>query len=250
MGVRMLLLGVYGMELVEAGGALALNARNGGQSFGALMFGDGVSEGCQQIRKAGEILGVEKVYFSGMKFGEINFDHESKVKLVRIIREVKPDIIITQDPEHCQIDLDPDRRPAMTLLQEAIALASRAWALDETPGLEPHPIPTIYYMSALNPNCILNIASVWNLKQQGMDVLEFQMNFSGQHYERRLSPEELDVICPGFAELPTYYEKGRKVHAAIDRALHMYHGICGHGSYALAEHYRREGQFEFKELPL
>ena len=250
MGVRMLFLGVYGMELVECGGALALNVKNGGQSFGALMFGDGVSAGCQQIMKAGEILGVEKVYFSGMKFGEINYDRESKVKLVRIIREVKPDVIITQDPEHCQIDLDPDRRPAMTLLQEAIALASRNFALDETPGLEPHPIPVIYYMSPLNPNCILNIATVWDLKQKGMDVLESQMEFSGRHFERILSPEELEVICPGFAELPTYYDKGRKVHAAMDRALAMYWGIGGHGSYALAEHYRREGLFEFKELPL
>ena len=248
MGKTMLLLGVYGMELVEAGGALALNVKNGGKSYGSIMLADAESQ--RDVAKAAEVLGVEQVYFNNFHYGEIDFDHASKVALVRVIREVKPDVIITQDPEHCQIDLDPDRRPAMTLIQEAIALASRAWALDETPGLEPHPIPTIYYMSALNPNCILNIASVWNLKQQGMDVLESQMEFSGRHFEKTLSPEELDVICPGFAELPTYYEKGRKIHAAIDRALHMYHGICGHGSYALAEHYRREGQFEFKELPL
>ena len=83
-----------------------------------------------------------------------------------------------------------------------------------------------------------------------MDVLESQMNFSGQHFEKTLAPEELEVICPGFDQLETYYEKGRKVHAAIDRALHMYWGVGGHGSYALAEHYRREGLFEFMELPL
>lgn len=248
MGVRMLLLGVYGMEMVECGGALALNVKNGGQSFASIMLAGEQTK--KDVTKAAEVLGVEKVYFGDFVSGEVDFDRASKVKLVRVIREVKPDIIITQDPEHCQIDLDPDRRPAMTLIQESIALASRAWALDETPGLEPHPIPTIYYMSPLNPNCILNVASVWKQKEGGMDVLESQMNFSGHHYENTLAPEELEVICPGFAELPTYYEKGRRVHAAVDRALHMYHGICGHGTYALAEHYRREGQFEFMELPL
>ena len=248
MGVRMLLLGVYGMEMVECGGALALNVKNGGQSFASIMLAGEQTR--KDVAKAAEVLGVEKVYFNNFTSGEVNFDHASKVELVRVIREVKPDIIITQDPEHCQIDLDPDRRPAMILLQEAMALASRQFALDEMPGLEPHPIPTIYYMSPLNPNCILNVASVWKLKEAGMDVLESQMNFSGHHFERKLAPEEREIICPGFDQMPTYYEKGRKIHAAMDRALAMYWGVCGHGSYALAEHYRREGLYEFKELPL
>lgn len=247
MGVRMLLLGVYGMEMVECGGALALNAKNGGQSFASIMLAGEQTR--RDVTKAAEVLGVEKVYFSDFVAGEVDFDRESKIKLVRIIREVKPDIIITQDPEHCQVDLDPDRRPAMTLLQESIALASRNFALEEMPDLEPHPIPTIYYMSPMHPNCILNIADVWDLKEKGMDVLESQMNFSGHHYERTLAPKELEVICPGFDKLESYYEKGRRVHSAIDRALHMYWGIGGHGSYALAEPYRREGLFEFTELP-
>lgn len=247
MGVRMLLLGVYGMEMVECGGALALNVKNGGQSFASIMLAGEPTK--RDVRKAAEVLGVEKVYFSDFVSGEVDFDKESKIKLVRIIREVKPDIIITQDPEHCQIDLDPDRRPAMTLLLEAIALASRNFAMDEIPGLDPHPIPTIYYMSPLNPNCVLNVADVWDLKEKGMDALESQMNFSGQHYEKTLAPKELDVICPGFSDLPNYYEKGRKVHAAVDRALHMYWGVGGHGTFALAEHFRREGLFEFMELP-
>lgn len=247
MGVRMLLLGVYGMEMVECGGALALNAKDGGQSFASIMLAGEQTR--RDVTKAAEVLGVEKVYFSDFVAGEVDFDRESKIKLVRIIREVKPDIIITQDPEHCQVDLDPDRRPAMTLLQESIALASRNFALEEMPDLAPHPIPTIYYMSPMHPNCILNIADVWDLKEKGMDVLESQMNFSGQHFERTLAPKELEVICPGFDKLESYYEKGRRVHSAIDRALHMYWGIGGHGSYALAEPYRREGLFEFTELP-
>lgn len=248
MGVRMLLLGVYGMEMVECGGALALNVKNGGRSYASIMLASEQTK--QDVTRAAEVLGVEKVYFGDFVTGEVDFDRESKIKLVRVIREVKPDIIITQDPEHCQIDLDPDRRPAMTLLQEAIALAARSFALEEMPGLEPHPVPTIYYMSPLHPNCILNIASVWELKEKGMDVLESQMNFSGRYYEKKLAPQEREVICPGFDRLETYYEKGRKVHAAVDRALAMYWGICGHGSYALAEHYRREGLYEFTELPV
>ena len=31
--------------------------------------------------------------------------------MIRVIRSFRPDIIITQDTEHCVYDLDPGRRP-------------------------------------------------------------------------------------------------------------------------------------------
>ncbi|WP_432664535.1 LmbE-like protein [Wukongibacter baidiensis] len=243
---KMLLLGVYGMEAVECGGALAINVKNGGESYASIMLSSEKSR--EQVEKAGEILGLKKVYFNNFEAGTVDLSREKKVELIRVIREVKPDVIITQDPEHSYHDLDPDRRPAMLLLLEVIALASRRFALEDMPELEPHPIPKIYYMSPENPNCILNIASVWDLKDKAMDVLESQMEFSGRHFEHGLNDDELDAIVPGFKDLETYYEKGRYVHREIDKALHMYHGVCGHGHFALAEAYRFEGKFEFYEL--
>ncbi|TXT44093.1 MAG: LmbE family protein, partial [Spirochaetes bacterium] len=154
MGKTILLLGVYGMEMVECGGALAVNAQKGGRSFASIMLaGKQMKENCL---KAAEILGVEKVFFNEFQRGEVDLRHDYKIALIKVIRETKPDIVITQDPEHVLHDLDPDRRPAMTLILEALALASRDYALDETPDLSPHPIPNIYYMSPVNPNCTLD----------------------------------------------------------------------------------------------
>jgi LmbE family N-acetylglucosaminyl deacetylase len=48
-------------------------------------------------------------------YGEVSPDVESKKRLVRVIREIRPDVVITQDPEHSFHDLDPDRRQAMIL---------------------------------------------------------------------------------------------------------------------------------------
>ena len=246
MSKRVLLLGVYGMEAVECGGALAINARNGGKSYVSIMLSRERSR--QEVEEACKILGVKKVFFNNFKNGMIACDYEHKVALCKVIREVKPDIIITQDTEHCVHDLDPDRRPAMTLILESIALASREFALDEMPELKPHPVAKIYYMSPENPNCTVNIADVWDLKEKGMDVLGSQMEFSGQHMERNMSRKELDVIVPGFFELDNYYDKGRKFHHALDKAMHMYYGAGGHGNFALAEPYRFEGRFELEEL--
>jgi hypothetical protein len=243
MGKRILLLGVYGMEVVECGGVLAKNVKNGGQSFASLMYKE--SPLCVE---AANILGLSKIYFSNFQFGHIACNEESKLTLIKVIREVKPDIIITQDPDHIIADLDPDRRPAMTLILESIALASRDYALDKTPGLEPHPIPHIYYMSPVNPNCTVNIADVWDLKDKGMGALGSQLEFSAKHFEGCMSPQTLEAMVPGYHEIPTLQERGRALHRAMDKSLHMYHGCCGHGNFALAEAYRYEGMFEFNGL--
>ncbi|WP_096186259.1 PIG-L deacetylase family protein [Evansella halocellulosilytica] len=244
-GKRVLLLGVYGMEVVECGGALAQNVENGGKSFASMMLCREKSQ--PQVKKAAEVLGVEMT-FTNFESGHVDTSIESKLKLVKVIREIKPDIVITQDPEHSYHDLDPDRRPAMILILEALALASRDFGLDEMPGLEPHPIPTIYYMTPHHPNTVVDVSSVWEKKDKAMDVLESQMEFSGSHFDRALDPAAAEVLVPGFSNLQSNYEKGRAVHKALDQAVHVYHGLATHGHFALAEAFRREGNFHLKTL--
>ncbi|MEV4364862.1 hypothetical protein [Nonomuraea sp. NPDC049625] len=240
---RVLLIGVYGMELVECGGALAANVAAGGQSFATLML-------CRErmradVSRAADVLGVE-VDFLGFRNGFVAVDEEHKRALVRAIRTVRPTIVITQDPEHSLADLDPDRRPAMTLILEALGLASRNFAEDD--GLKPHPVPTIYYMTPSRPNCVVDIAPHWQQKVAAMGMLESQMEFSGRHWTEQLTPADLEALVPGFAALDSDLERGRAVHQALDKAVHIYHGIGHHGRYAFAEPYRREGDFHLPTL--
>lgn len=244
-GKRVLLLGVYGMEVVECGGALARNVANGGESFASIMLCRETSQ--PQVTAAAEILGV-KMHYTNFQYGTVDLSVESKKKIIRVIREIKPDIIITQDPEHSFHDLDPDRRQAMILILEGIALASRDFAVDEMPSLQPHPIPTIYYMTPHHANTVVDITSVWDKKEKAMDVLESQMTFSGEHFEQSINQQALEVLVPGFSQLPNYYEKGRAVHRALDKAVHVYHGLATHGHFPLAEAFRREGNFHLQEL--
>lgn len=240
-----LLLGVYGMEVVECGGALAKNVQSGGKSYASIMLSSERSQ--EQVTKAAEVLGVE-MNFTNFKSGHVDVSVESKEKIVRVIREVKPDIIITQDPEHSFHDLDPDRRQAMITILEGIALASRDFGLDKMPGLESHPIPTIYYMTPHTPNTVVDISNVWNKKEEAMAVLESQLEFSGKHFERSLSDNNLENLVPGFGQLPSYYEKGKAIHQALDKAVHVYHGLATHGHFGFAEAFRREGNFHLNEL--
>lgn len=244
MGNRILLLGVYGMEMVECGGVLCKNAKNGGVSHASIMFaGEAMREG---LDKASEILNTSIEYL-GMDSGELSGTLAEKLKIVKVIRSFRPDIIITQDPEHCVSDLDPGRRPAMTVLLEGIALAGRAYALDKLPGLDPWRCNNIYYMTPENPNCLVDIFNVWDEKCQAMDSLESQILFIGELTSEEKKAQYAKFI-PALEKLQSPLEQGTQMKRLMDTAYHLYQGSTGHNDVFLSESYRKEGMFVLEQL--
>ena len=246
MGKKILMIGVYGNDLIMSAGAMAKNVKKGGESYASVMLCNPVMQ--VEMQEIADILGLKKIYFNNFKMGEINTDHVHKLELVKVIREVKPEIIVTQDPEECVSDLDPDRRPAMTLILESIALASRDFALEELPGLEPHPIPPIYYKTPHHPNCVIDVTEVWELKKKATAKYKILYEFLARHYEKKIPGEALDVIIDGYSQIESYYEKGLKLHSAIDMAKYVNYGYGGHGSAIMGEAYRYEGLIELDDF--
>ena len=239
-GQRILLLGVYGMEVVECGGVLCKNTDAGGVSHAAILFASPQMRA--DLNRSAEILGCS-IENLGMDAGTNAGTREEKLEIVRVIRTFRPDIIITQDPEHCVSDLDPGRRPAMTVLLEGMALAGRDYALEELPGLKPHRGFTIYYMTPEHPNCLVDICDVWERKCQTMDALERQLEFIGELMEGSRRKSQYAMLIPGFAEMSTSLEIGTAAKRLMDQAYHLYHGSTGHHDVFLSESYRRDGMF-------
>lgn len=243
-GKRVLLLGVYGMEMVECGGLLCKNVMAGGVSHAAILFAG------NQMRKdltpAAEILKCSIEYL-GMDTAAITASEDEKKQVIRVIRTFKPDIIITQDPEHCISDLDPGRRPAMTLLLEAMALAGRSYCLDADTGMTPHRGFSVYYMTPEHPNCLVDIADVWDEKCRAMDVLTAQLEFIGELHDTSQERRMYEKLIPGAVQMDrlTY---GTAVKRLMDQAYHLYYGSTGHNDVLLSENYRREGMFILDEL--
>lgn len=245
-GKTVLLLATYGMEVVECGGALAKNARQGGRSVAAVLLCRPQSQ--PQVKEAADVLGVE-TRFLDFEYGAVNFDVESKKKIVKVIREVKPDIVITQDPEHSYHDLDPDRRPAMILYLESIALASRDFAASEMPDLPPHRVHTIYYMTPEVPNCVVDVTDVWELKEEAMSRLKSQMAFSAQVLEELFGRSGIEkLVEKEVSEFSNPEELGRALHKEMDRAFHLNAGACCHSRFVFAEPYRRQDLFHLETL--
>jgi LmbE family N-acetylglucosaminyl deacetylase len=245
-GKRLLLLGAYSMELVECGGALCMNAEMGGVSHGAILF---ASEKMQRdLKKSAEILGAS-VEFLNMDAGRITASYEEKLKLIKVIRTFRPDIIITQDPEHCISDLDPGRRPFMTLVLEAIALAGRDYAQKELPDLEPAKDSILYYMTPERPNCVMDILPVWDKKTAAMDALEAQLVYFGEDEKETDRPiRGREKIVPNWTALGSPLERGRLWKREMDKAFYMYPASTGHCRVLFAEPYRREGVFILDNL--
>jgi LmbE family N-acetylglucosaminyl deacetylase len=244
-GKRILLLGVYGMEMVECGGVLHKNAMAGGVSHASILFaGPRMREG---LEKAAAHLHCSIEYL-GMDTGSISTSEEEKIALIRVIRKFRPDIIITQDTEHCISDLDPGRRPAMTLLLEAMALAGRDYARDKMPDLKPHRGFTVYYMTPEHPNCLVDIASSWEAKCQAMDVLESQLEFIAELAEGTETEKQYAQLIPGFDQMETRLERGRAIKRLMDQAYHLYFGSTGHNHVLLSENYRKDGMFVLEQL--
>ena len=245
MAKTVLMLATFAMEIVECGGALYKNARTGGKSHAAVLL-------CREANRAGtvkvgEVLGTT-VEFLNFEQGQVAPDVAGKKKLVEVIRRVRPDICIMQDPVHSFPDLDPDRRPAMILYLEALALASRDFALSDMPGLKPHPVPAIYYMTPEHANCVIDVADIWEVKEQAMNCLAGQQEFTGKVLRERLSPTALRNLVGSDKTQASDLELGRALHSVLDRSFHVYHGYPSHARVAMGEPYRREGPFELEQL--
>jgi LmbE family N-acetylglucosaminyl deacetylase len=241
----LLVLATFGLEIVEVGGTIARHARAGGQVHAAVTLAR--PEARPQIERAAAILGTS-VRFLDFAYGDVNPDVASKKRLVRVIREVRPDIVITQDPEHSFHDLDPDRRQAMILYLEAMALAGRDFAPEQLSDLQPHPVPTIYYMTPHQPNCVVDITDVVDVKERALAELRTQHAFSAKTMRNRVPAETLARIA-GVAVDVDDEALGLAVHRQTDRALHLSHGLMSHSARAvMAEPFRREGVFTLPHL--
>lgn len=242
---HVLMMASYGLEIVECGGAIA-RALAGGDtvSVAVLMCRE---DSKVQVERAAAVLGVDHVEFLDVPFGEVSFHGDHKVKVVELIRRTKPDVMILQDPEHAQHDLDPDRRVMALLYAEAMAVASRDWRVEECGGHDPHPVPTIYYMTPENPNCVVELAGALPLKLKALEELTSQNSFSAEHWLGLTTAEVLEQVVPAWTDgdLETLGREGQK---AFFTAIALSHGLASHSGAVLGEPYRREGTFVVERL--
>lgn len=119
----------------------------------------------QEARAAARELGVAECLFLDHKDGELEVTMAFRRELAQLLRQHKPDVVLTHDPwRHYQIH--PDHRAAGFSTLDAIAAArDRLYFVEQLAnGLEPHRVKEAYLWAPESPNLWVDIADTFAKK--------------------------------------------------------------------------------------
>jgi LmbE family N-acetylglucosaminyl deacetylase len=126
----------------------------------------------QEQAEAAEVISAQPPIFLDFKDGELEVNLELKKQIVKVIRQVKPDLVITMDPanlyslERGMINHPDHRAAGQATLDAVFPLARDHLAFPELmdEGLEPHKVMTILLTNFEGQNFFVDISSVIDKK--------------------------------------------------------------------------------------
>ena len=131
---------------------------------------------------AAEIVGVRKVVFLRLKDGELENNREFRKTLVRVLRQYRPDVVLSMDPANVSFEnvyvSHADHRATALAAFDAIYPAARnrnffPELLEE--GLMPHAVNKIYFFGTADPNTWIDISETIETKIEALRAHKSQM---------------------------------------------------------------------------
>lgn len=169
----------------------------------------------EEQASAGQVLGVTKIRFLNFPDGYLVPDLNLRKDITRVIRQERPDVVVTCDPFNLYIRdayiNHPDHRAAGQATLDAVFPAARdhltfieLWR-DE--GLEPHNVREVWVSIPLEANTTLDVSSTWETKIRALLEHKSQIGESGGLIDRMRKRHSLDTTL----EEPRYEEKFRRI---------------------------------------
>lgn len=125
----------------------------------------------KEFEKASKILGTEKVFRLHLENLNIQYSKESLFKLIKIIREIRPEIAFIHHPK----DYMHDHVAASYLSLEALKTASYSFALHLGKNFR---VPTVLYfegVNPINPDVLVDITDYFDKKMEIAKIYGSQM---------------------------------------------------------------------------
>jgi LmbE family N-acetylglucosaminyl deacetylase len=132
----------------------------------------------EEQHEAQAILGVHEVIWFGYRDGELTHAPDLRDRLVRVIRQIRPEVILTFDPwKH--YEFHPDHRAVGFVACEARMLADLPWICpeDTLEGLIPWHPAEMYLFAPQEANYWVDISSTIDLKVRARLVHRSQNDF-------------------------------------------------------------------------
>ncbi|HEY9077184.1 MAG TPA: PIG-L deacetylase family protein [Anaerolineaceae bacterium] len=165
-------------------------------------------------KAAAASLGVQNVQFLGYQDGYLLANLDTRRAVVRVIRQVKPTIVVSSDPlNYFPSDVSinhPDHRTAGQILADAVfPAAGNAFYFPEliTEGYEPHSVKEVWFSLTTQPNLVIDVTNYWDDKTNALLNHQSQIREPDKFIVRmrsRHTPDSND-------DNPRYEEKFRRI---------------------------------------
>ncbi len=167
-------------------------------------------------QEAARTLGVAEVIFLNELDGYVTPTIDLRREIVRVIRKVRPTIVITSDPTNFfpsnRYINHADHRAAGQATLDAVYPAARSALyfpeLFREGGLSPHKVKEVYVAGAQHPNTIVDITNHFELKIKALSAHSSQIN-DIEALEARLRKNMTDPNSP--PDAPRIIEAFRRI---------------------------------------
>jgi len=137
----------------------------------------------KEQRKAGRILGVQKIFFCDFEDGALKVSQAVKFEITKMIRTVKPDLVVTMDPTMLYdvssgyINHTDHRAAGQNTIDAVFPLARDHLSFPGllSAGLEPHKVKTLLLINFTQNNYYIDISHVFDLKIRALLAHASQM---------------------------------------------------------------------------
>jgi LmbE family N-acetylglucosaminyl deacetylase len=164
---------------------------------------------------AAKVLGVEDVRFLNYPDGYLVPDLNLRKEITRVIRIVRPDILVTCDPQTLFTVMGglnhPDHRAAGQATLDAVFPAARDHLnfveLWKDEHLEPHVVREVWVCGTLQPDVTLDVTDTWEIKIKALFEHKSQIG-EPEKLEQRMHDRRAPDSTP---EAPRYEEEFRRL---------------------------------------
>lgn len=172
----------------------------------------------EEQTRAAKVVGVDELHFLGFADGAVEVTMELRKAISRVIRQVKPDIVVTQSPTRNLeriYSAHPDHLAAGEATLCAVYPDSRnEFAHTElmAEGHEPHAVPEVWLIGGPDANHWVDITDAYDAKVEALLCHESQMQDPSRipglmrEWGERLAGEgglEAGRLAEGFRKLAT-----------------------------------------------
>ena len=161
-------------------------------------------------RAAAAVLGVKDVRFLDFSDGELEATYELKRDVVRVMRQTRPQAVVTSDPStyYASFINHSDHRVAGEVTLAAVWPGTRSALyypeLYQDEKLEPHKVPEVYIAGSLNPDVSIDVSDFFETKIRALIEHKSQID-DPQGLKDRLQSRMLDPTSP--PDAPRYVER-------------------------------------------